>query len=418
MVPLVMVPMSWWVALRRRAGTLMAVAAIDTVLGLALALAILTQGAPPAPEADPPRIGVQLDASFPGEGARVLTVWPDSPAEEAGLAAGDVIVAVEGEPVGSWEGLTEALEHGKTASQRLTVKRDGEVLELAVAARSGLGSARPRDLFEPTPGARCSRAAVSEVPRALWPLAALAVVVGAAVVLERTRARRQAHPARSRWAWVLLPMVVAPVASAGAELGACELAGGSSLGTLLVALLAQGLTLCALGGLLYRWLGAELTMLVGPRLSNARATSLAVFYVLAAMARALTALYILFTLVPDLAENRGQQIQTILDGATSPLARAMVITAAVVIAPLGEELIFRGILLPGLARSSRPGTALAVSSIVFALVHVPSHGPSAVFPGVLGLVLGWTRLRTGGLAVPIVLHAANNLLVTLLAWLL
>ena len=36
-------------------------------------------------------------------------------------------------------------------------------------------------------------------------------------------------------------------------------------------------------------------------------------------------------------------------------------------------------------------------------------------PGLLGLVFGWARLRTGGLTAPIVLHAANNLFVSLLA---
>jgi putative serine protease PepD len=46
-----------------------------------------------------PVIGVQVDVTYEGPGSRVQEVNPGGPADDAGLAAGDVIVAVEGRPV-------------------------------------------------------------------------------------------------------------------------------------------------------------------------------------------------------------------------------------------------------------------------------------------------------------------------------
>ncbi len=46
-----------------------------------------------------PIIGVSLDQSYQGEGARVQEITPDGPAEAAGLEAGDIIVEFDGKPV-------------------------------------------------------------------------------------------------------------------------------------------------------------------------------------------------------------------------------------------------------------------------------------------------------------------------------
>ena len=46
-----------------------------------------------------PVIGVSLDTSFPGPGARVSEVTPGSGADEAGLLDGDVITAIDGDVI-------------------------------------------------------------------------------------------------------------------------------------------------------------------------------------------------------------------------------------------------------------------------------------------------------------------------------
>lgn len=60
---------------------------------------------------------------------------------------------------------------------------------------------------------------------------------------------------------------------------------------------------------------------------------------------------------------------------------------AVIIAPISEEVLFRGILLPALSRQWGIGWAIVVSSILFALVHfhIPSMVPLFVFAVALSL---------------------------------
>ena len=66
-------------------------------------------------------------------GALVGTVRPGTPAERAGFKPGDVIVAVDGAPVGGAEALAQLL---RTATARgsatLAVRRAGELVQLRV----------------------------------------------------------------------------------------------------------------------------------------------------------------------------------------------------------------------------------------------------------------------------------------------
>ena len=126
-------------------------------------------------------------------------------------------------------------------------------------------------------------------------------------------------------------------------------------------------------------------------------------------------LAVIWSAFPDSRPVPDAGASALFDAASGPWGTALVLFTVAVVAPLGEEVVFRGVLLPGLARRMRPGLALIATSLVFALFHVPSHGVGAVMPGLLGLVFGWARLRTGGLTAPVVLHAANNLFVSLLA---
>lgn len=84
----------------------------------------------------------------------------------------------------------------------------------------------------------------------------------------------------------------------------------------------------------------------------------------------------------------------------------------VVVAPVVEELVFRGLLLRSLLRRMSPGWAVAVSSGLFGLVHLADPGAAVVVPGLvaLGVVTGIEATRTGSLSRPILLHAGFNLL--------
>ncbi|RAK70720.1 hypothetical protein DLM85_01910 [Hymenobacter edaphi] len=86
-----------------------------------------------------------------------------------------------------------------------------------------------------------------------------------------------------------------------------------------------------------------------------------------------------------------------------PLAAAFTICVA---APVLEELLFRGVLLPGLLRNYGPARAILQSGLVFGVFHLnPAQALSA---GLLGLLLGWVYWRTDSLLACMWLHFLNN----------
>ena len=90
----------------------------------------------------------------------------------------------------------------------------------------------------------------------------------------------------------------------------------------------------------------------------------------------------------------------------SSLALFLLATTAVVLAPLFEETIFRGVLLPVLGRSLGRAGAVMVSALVFAVAHLSLGELPPLL--VLGLGLGLLRLSTGRLLPCVVMHALWN----------
>lgn len=77
----------------------------------------------------------------------------------------------------------------------------------------------------------------------------------------------------------------------------------------------------------------------------------------------------------------------------------------VVIAPVFEELLFRGLLF-GMLEPSGLAVALFVTAAVFALSHFDRRSFAGLF--VSGLIFAALRVATGGLATPLVAHALAN----------
>ena len=80
----------------------------------------------------------------------------------------------------------------------------------------------------------------------------------------------------------------------------------------------------------------------------------------------------------------------------------------VLVAPLTEELLFRGLILRGLLRKYSVRKALVASSILFTLLH--ANPWQVVTPMALGLVLGWWFVRTRSLTPCLAGHALLNAL--------
>jgi len=78
----------------------------------------------------------------------------------------------------------------------------------------------------------------------------------------------------------------------------------------------------------------------------------------------------------------------------------------VVIAPLSEEWLHRGIILKGLLTHYSPLKAIIWSSVIFGVMHVDPRLMVYAFCG--GLAMGWVYWRTRSLWCCIFMHAANN----------
>ena len=75
-------------------------------------------------------------------------------------------------------------------------------------------------------------------------------------------------------------------------------------------------------------------------------------------------------------------------------------------APIVEEIVYRGVVQPGLVASWGPSVGIVVTAVLFAAIHMQP----VEFPGLLvfALVLGWARHSTGTIGMSIVTHMAFN----------
>ncbi len=98
---------------------------------------------------------------------------------------------------------------------------------------------------------------------------------------------------------------------------------------------------------------------------------------------------------------------------TAGWALPLLVLSIVVIAPIYEELLFRGFIFKGLEHS-RLGAdgAIIISALSWTLIHFQYDRPEhLVYIFMIGLVIGYSRARSGSIYVPIALHVFNNLLV-------
>ena len=82
----------------------------------------------------------------------------------------------------------------------------------------------------------------------------------------------------------------------------------------------------------------------------------------------------------------------------------------VTLVAVSEEIALRGALFAALLRWKGGAAAVVVTSLLFALIHVPLYGWQAVpVDAAVGVVLGGLRLLSGGVAAPAMAHALTDL---------
>ncbi|HNR29467.1 MAG TPA: CPBP family glutamic-type intramembrane protease [Candidatus Hydrogenedentes bacterium] len=103
------------------------------------------------------------------------------------------------------------------------------------------------------------------------------------------------------------------------------------------------------------------------------------------------------------SENALQFMDTLIGESAPVWATALTL---VVLAPIGEELLFRGLILHGLRARYNAVFAVVTVSLLFAVLHLNIWQA----PGALGagLLFGWWRLRAGSIGLCIFGHAVLN----------
>ena len=90
----------------------------------------------------------------------------------------------------------------------------------------------------------------------------------------------------------------------------------------------------------------------------------------------------------------------------NPAALACFALTAVVLAPLFEETLFRGVVLPVAGRRLGPLAGVVLSALIFAVAHLSLGELPPLF--MLGLGLGWLRWSSGRLGPCVLMHALWN----------
>jgi uncharacterized protein len=96
----------------------------------------------------------------------------------------------------------------------------------------------------------------------------------------------------------------------------------------------------------------------------------------------------------------------------SPVDLALFAALAVTLAPLFEELFFRGFLQPLLSRTFGMVAGILITALVFGLLHAPEYAWAwqyVVAVSLAGAVFGWVRARTNSIIPSTLMHACYNL---------
>ncbi len=187
---------------------------------------------------------------------------------------------------------------------------------------------------------------------------------------------------------------------------------GEASGLMLIqSLMFHGVGLLVVLGVL-RGRGVSLRRAFGLSLGGAPGDLLRGLAALLATLPVLLVLTVLFHLMLYLLGHQPslQEVAFVLADEPNRWLRMYFVLLAVAIAPVFEEILFRGFLLPLLVRRHGAVPAILLTSFLFAVIH--GHLPSFVTLFTLSAALGAAYALTGSLAVSMTMHAAFNSITT------
>ena len=105
----------------------------------------------------------------------------------------------------------------------------------------------------------------------------------------------------------------------------------------------------------------------------------------------------------------------ILEKSLRPCFEPFMFIATVIISPIFEEILYRGLMYNKLKEISNAFIGVLISSILFALLHIPKYGfgINTFFLFLVGILLAYCYEKTDNIYVPILVHSINNFFIFL-----
>lgn len=135
--------------------------------------------------------------------------------------------------------------------------------------------------------------------------------------------------------------------------------------------------------------------------------------IVASLSIALNAL--LVSLGQPRTPDAAHQTLAILAERRDPMLTALTLAHVALLVPIAEEFIWRGMVQPGIRSALGAWPGIAITTVLFTLIHWGALAPEGRVVGLsmlvaLALGLGILRERTGSVRAPIVVHALFNAL--------
>ena len=108
--------------------------------------------------------------------------------------------------------------------------------------------------------------------------------------------------------------------------------------------------------------------------------------------------------IPWMKEAYDMVMELLKQMTGGPFWSSFLLTA--IFAPVFEEWLCRGMVLRGLLTKMKPGWAIVVSALFFALIHMNPWQALNAF--IIGLVMGYVYYKTGSLLLTMLIHFVNN----------
>lgn len=383
-------------------------------------------------------------------GLRIASVGEGSAAAEAGIEGGDVVAAIDSVLIDTVDDVQRVIDLDPTASQHaFDIERDGRSIRYRFTPdpkrrAGGDGAEREKHgFFEVIDPAQLAGDAES-TPAGIDPDADSASTVEESPQVPPPTSETPAEPYDIGWSDVrasfldqlpVLGLLVllgvlgrrrgAPAGAIWWGLGGALFAGwcfavltewslirhfeGLTPAATLLAISSQQAAQFVIGALVYLRMGHRLQMRGDgqPRAEVAPVIFLGVFYLMSFGFRVMVVTLLLQHSLEGSLPQEINPIETLFSLGLDSAGQNLLFLNTVILAPITEEILFRGLLFPALCLWIPPGWALVGSSALFALMH-SYYGVGILLIFAYGMVFGWARWVSGGLRASILLHSGVN----------